>query len=135
MFECGYAAIAALSLDSDSPRQKTSADPTIFGDVRESIEPMWLDALDEPPSVYPEIMPSGDQQGMNSGGVNFGLDVDWLSDYVYRGVDQSTPGRRPESALQFNANAEFDLGKLPHPFIGLFVNVFNSDPISRFEEV
>ncbi|HZK82549.1 MAG TPA: hypothetical protein VFC46_15810, partial [Humisphaera sp.] len=92
-------------------------------------------ALDEPENVYPEIMPQRMQENLNGGGVNFGLNIDWLSDYVYRGVDQNTPGRRPENSLEFTAQAKFDLGKLPHPIIGLFVNVYNSDPVSRFEEV
>ena len=29
----------------------------------------------------------------------------------------------------------FNLGKLPHPFLGTFVNVHSADPISRFQEV
>jgi hypothetical protein len=99
------------------------------------VTPFFLAQVDDPPNVYPEIMPSGEEQQMNSGGVSVGLEVDWLTDYVFRGIDQNTPGRRPENALQFDVNATFDLGKLPHPFIGLFVNVFNTDPISRFEEV
>ncbi len=99
------------------------------------VPPAYLALVDEPRSVYPEIMPSQEGAFNNSGGVNFGLDIDWLNKYVYRGINQSTLGRKPENALQFNAQAHFDLGKFPHPFIGLFVNVFNSDPVSRFEEV
>ena len=114
------------------PRRSLLIRPSL---VDSFIKPLTLAQVEEPPSVYPDIMPSGDGQGGNAGGVNVGLEVDWLTDYVYRGIDQNTQGHRPENALQFNANAKFDLGKLPHPFIGLFVNVFNSDPVSRFEEV
>ncbi|HET6248563.1 MAG TPA: hypothetical protein VFE47_12750 [Tepidisphaeraceae bacterium] len=128
-------AAAPFSLEPAVPLQEPvfAAAPGAAADT--FVSPLFMAQVEEPPSVYPEIMPAGDEIGTNTGGVNFGLDVDWLTDYVYRGVDQSTPGRRPENALQFDVNAEFDLGKLPHPFIGLFVNVFNSDPISRFEEV
>lgn len=99
------------------------------------VPPVYLALTDEPPSVYPEIMPQRGDEGLNAGGVNFSLTIDFVTDYVYRGVVQATAGQGTENALQFNAKAIFDLGKFPHPFIGLFVNVFNDDPISRFEEV
>lgn len=99
------------------------------------LPPLWLALVDVPQSVYSEYTPARTAESTNSGGVNFGLDVDLLTDYVYRGVDQTTAGLRSENALQFTAEAKFNLGKLPHPFIGLFVNVFNNDPVSRFEEV
>jgi hypothetical protein len=99
------------------------------------VPPVFLALVDEPQNVYPEIMPPRAEESMNSGGVNFGLNIDWVTDYVYRGVVQATVPHTDENALQFDANAKFNLGKLPHPFIGLFVNVFNDDPVSRFEEV
>ncbi|MDB5292262.1 MAG: hypothetical protein JWL69_3503 [Phycisphaerales bacterium] len=94
-------------------------------------------ALDEPQSVYPQIAPPREDEGINAGGVNFNVDVSYLSTYVYRGIDQTTDPMKDkqERALQFDGKASFDLGKLPHPYVSLFVNVFNSDPISRFEEV
>lgn len=98
------------------------------------VPPVWLALVDQPQNVYPEIMPPRAEEGANGGKVNFGLDIDWLTAYVFRGINQNTLSNS-ENSLQFNATAKFDLGKLPHPFIGLFVNVFNSDPISRFEEV
>jgi hypothetical protein len=68
-----------------------------------------------------------------------------MTDYVYRGVDRSEvgainsaeTGRTTEDAanLQFDGKLTFDLGRLPHPFVGAFVNVFNDDPVSRFQEV
>jgi hypothetical protein len=99
------------------------------------IAPVRLALVDEPQSVYPQIAPPRDDEGINAGAVHFDVDVSYLSTYVYRGVDQTTTPNKQERALQFDGKAEFDLGKLPHPFVGLFVNVFNSDPISRFEEV
>lgn len=95
-----------------------------------------LQMLDqEPDNVYLPPAPPTLEQLTNEGGVNFALDISYLSHYVYRGVDQSTPPLRSEQPLQFNGRLAFNLGKLPHPFIGLFANVFNNDPISRFEEV
>ena len=131
----GQTATAPFSLEPPAST-KIESFPLPANSTRDAlVVPFLLAQVDEPPNVYPEIMPSGEEQGINSGGVNVGLDVDWMTDYVYRGIDQNTPGRRPENAVQFNGSLEFDLGKLPHPFIGLFVNVFNTDPISRFEEV
>lgn len=122
-----------LSLKAEPDDFAAPADTTASGD-RSLPRPFFL-AAEEPADVYPEIMPQQTPPGVNRGGVNFGLDFDWMTDYVYRGVDQNTPGYRPENSLQFKVRADFDLGQFPHPFIGLFVNVFNSDPISRFEEV
>lgn len=98
-------------------------------------EPLHLAILDEPRGVYPEIMPPQQEQGINAGGVHFDLDFAWMTRYVYRGIDQSTIPGRAENAEQFNGTADFDLGKLPHPFIGLFANIFSNDPVSRFQEV
>lgn len=90
---------------------------------------------DEPENVYLE--PTGPTPGQltNQGGAHFSFDVDYFSTYMYRGVDQSTPPKKNERALQFDGRLDFDLGKLPHPFIGVFSNIFNDDRISRFEEV
>ena len=96
--------------------------------------PFELD-YEEPENVYlPPQGPTPDQL-TNQGGVHFSLDTTYLSTYMYRGVDQSTPPIRNEHALQFDGRLDFDLGKLPHPFIGVFSNIFNHDPVSRFEEV
>lgn len=103
--------------------------------VSDAYAPMRLAIVDEPESVYPQSNAPQAQEPGNSGAVNFDLTVSYLSRYVFRGVDQATLPGRSENALQFNGAAEFDLGRLPHPFVGLFVNVFNNDPVARFEEV
>ena len=74
---------------------------------------------------------------MNAGGVNLSLTVNYMTDYVFRGIDKSDVGNAAEDApnLQFDGKLSFNLGKLPHPFVGLFVNVFNDDPVSRFQEI
>jgi hypothetical protein len=83
-----------------------------------------------------------------------------MSDYVYRGLDRSDGdgldvpakgGETPEAPnraafshdfghedapnLQVDSKLSFDLGKWPHPYVGVFVNVYDSDPVSRFQEV
>ncbi len=101
-------------------------------------------------SVYAPPDPISANTGVNEGGVHFGLDVSYMSDYVYRGLNESnriageqvigdTVGR-PEFAetaanLQVDAQMTFDLGKAPHPFVGVFVNTFDADPESRFQEI
>jgi hypothetical protein len=90
---------------------------------------------EEPDNVYVDSATPRPDQLTNQGGVHFHFETLYLSTYMYRGVDQSTPPERNEQALQFDARLEFDLGKLPHPFIGVFSNIFNDDPVSRFEEI
>ena len=97
---------------------------------------MPLQMLDEEPDdVYLQPGAPTLDQLVNQGGVHFSLDVSYYSTYMFRGIDQSTLPVRNEKALQFNGRLSFDLGKLPHPFLGVFSNIFNSDPVSRFEEV
>jgi len=82
---------------------------------------------------------------VNEGGVHLSLTVNYLTDYVFRGIDRSEVGAIDPSEtgtttedranLQFDGKLSFDLGRAPHPFVGVFVNVFNDDPVSRFQEV
>jgi hypothetical protein len=105
----------------------------------------------EPPSVYapPSANPEG--EGLNEGGVYVDLDVRFMTDYIYRGLDfsdgqgfgslatsgggTSSFGQEDGLNLQFDGKITWDLGKLPHPYVELFVNVFDSDPESRFQVV
>ena len=102
-------------------------------------------------SIYLPPGPPREEEGVNSGGVNFSLRVSYLTDYVYRGVDQSERlaalneagvlvpnadvGAEDAPNLQFDGSLELNLGRLPHPVAGVFANVFNDDPISRFQEI
>jgi hypothetical protein len=101
--------------------------------------------------------PTPQQEQVNAGGVHIDLSVRYLTDYVFRGIDRSEPGGgfRDEDGnpvtfpadegtspgaedapnLQFDGRLTFDLGSLPHPFVGLFVNVYDDDPVSRFQEI
>src|SRR5262249_28447103 len=93
--------------------------------------------LQQPPeSVYAPPQPPREDEGFNQGAVHLNLIVRYMTDYVYRGIDHSEVGGHEDRPnLQFDGKISFDLGKLPHPFVGLFVNVFDSDPVSRFQEV
>lgn len=90
---------------------------------------------EEPDNVYAPPTYPGPAQLTNQGGVHFDAAVLYVSTYMYRGVDQSTPPKRNQTGLQFDGRLDFDLGKLPHPFVGVFTNIFNDDPVSRFEEI
>jgi hypothetical protein len=92
--------------------------------------------LQDQESIYAPPEPVKEQEGVNAGGVNFRLTVNYMTDYVYRGVDHSEVGGAEDAPnLQFDAKLSFNLGKLPHPFIGVFANIYNDDPISRFQEI
>src|SRR5207248_563579 len=94
-------------------------------------------------SVYALPTPATTDEGANTGGVNIDMKVNYLSDYLYRGVDRtrfidrSIPGpiANERANFQFDGKLNWNLGKLPHPFIGIFANVLDQDPISTFQEV
>ena len=93
-------------------------------------------AQSSPESVYaPPELPRADQ-GVNEGAVHFGLGVSYFTDYVYRGVEVfEVPSHEDSPNLQIDTKLSFDLGKLPHPYVSVFANVANSDPISNFQEI
>ena len=101
------------------------------------VQTPMLDMLDDQESVYQPIEPPKPEEGLNQGGVNLSLEVNYLNDYFYRGLahDVIGHGRTNSPDLTFDGTLEFNLGKAPHPFIGVFANVYNRDPISKFEEV
>jgi hypothetical protein len=87
-------------------------------------------------SIYapPEILT--DEQGVNEGGANLTLQFRYLSDYIFRGIDRSESGGTEDSPnLQLDGMLKFDLGKFPHLFLGSFTNIYDSDPLSRFQEI
>lgn len=101
-----------------------------------TLDPAKLSLLPEDRSVYAPPAPPRDEEAINLGGVNFDLAVRYATDNVYRGIDRSEVGGNEDSPnLQFDGKLSFNLGKFPHPFVGAFVNVYDSDPISRFQEV
>jgi hypothetical protein len=101
-------------------------------------------------SIYEPPGPPRPEEGVNNGGVNFDLRVSYLTDYVFRGIDQSerlasldnsgnvnpaNQGHEDAPNLQFDGFLNFNLGRLPHPVAGVFINIYNDDPISRFQEI
>jgi len=125
----GGVALAGLLLGSAIARADEGAAATDFPVPKFSIMPD-LDSVYAPPGDPRE------QSGSNTGGVNFALDVWYSTDYVFRGIDRSEVGGHEDAPnAQFDSSLNFNLGKLPHPFIGVFVNVYNSDPVSRFQEI
>jgi hypothetical protein len=77
----------------------------------------------------------GDQE-VNKGRVHLSLDFAYANRYVYRGVDHDAVASHGNSLnLLFDGRLEFDFGKYPHPFVELFTNVFDADPLSRFQEI
>lgn len=126
-----FAAFALPSLADDDLRPLKLAN-----------DPQPLLAADQPPSVYDLPTPPTEQERVNAGGINLDIKVTYFSDYIYRGVNRSeyigeVTGRTASNNanFQFDGKLSFDLGKFPHPFIGIFTNVLDSDPVSNFQEV
>jgi hypothetical protein len=77
----------------------------------------------------------GDQH-LNNGGTHFSLDFAYANKYIYRGVDHDVVASHGNSLnLLFDGRLEFDLGRYPHPFVELFTNIYDADPLSRFQEI
>jgi len=99
-----------------------------------------------PASPYAPIEPDRVEDGTNKGGVNVDLNFRYLTDDVYRGVShnravfvnvpgQPIQGNLHASNFQTDAKLSFNTGPFPHPFVGVFANINDSDPLSRFQEV
>jgi hypothetical protein len=99
------------------------------------LPPVNLSLAPDDQSVYAPPQPPREDEGVNQGAVNFELTFRYMTDYMYRGVDRSEFGSEDSPNLQFDARLSFNLGAFPHPFVGAFVNVYDSDPISRFQEI
>jgi hypothetical protein len=77
----------------------------------------------------------GDQHG-NNGNVHFSLDFAYANHYVYRGLDHDVVATHGDSLnLLIDGRLEFDFGQYPHPYVELFTNIYDADPVSRFQEV
>ena len=95
------------------------------------------------PSVYELPTPPTGKEAINYGGIHLDMKVSYFSNYLFRGVNRSEfiseasqQGSSSQANFQFDGKLSFDLGnKLPHPFIGIFANVLDSDPVSNFQEV
>ncbi len=96
-----------------------------------------LSLSDSSESVYAPPSAPSPNQGVNAGAANIDIRVSYMTDYVYRGIEpfDNALGHEDASNYQFEGKLSFDLGKLPHPFIGLFTNIAETDEISNFEEI
>ncbi len=123
------------------PAEMTRISPDAFaGDV-----PMLMAVPPDPPSVYAPVEPERPIDGTNKGGVAVLLNLRYLTDDVYRGIshnfavsDASIPAQhvnRHASNFQADVKVQFNLDKLPHPYVGVFANVNDADPVSRFQEI
>lgn len=124
-------AAEALTLSAappSSPRDDSAA---------EALRPIKLSIQSgEPESVYAPPAPPREDEGFNEGAVHFDLALGYFSKYIYRGVEVFHPPLgKDRSNLQINSKLAWDLGKLPHPFLGVFANVSESDPVSTFQEI
>jgi hypothetical protein len=98
--------------------------------------PESFSLLPDDDSVYAPPSRPTEEQGSNQGGVNLDLTFAYMSDYIYRGVDHTDfPGRAKKPDVQFDGKVEFNTGKLPHPFVGIFASIYDNDPVSRFQEI
>jgi len=91
----------------------------------------------DPDGVYAPPQPPREDEGVNNSGVSTEVDVRYLTDEVYRGVSHNlaSGSKRRAANFQVQAQLSFNLGKLPHPYLGVFSDVNDSDPVSRFQEV
>ncbi len=112
-------------------------------DLRAQVALPSLSLQPDPESVYAPPAPPRENEGVNEGGVTLTLSVSYFTDYVHRGLElfelpEFNPdpiGSEDRANLQINGKLSFDLGKIPHPFVGAFVNSAESDPISTFQEI
>jgi hypothetical protein len=87
-------------------------------------------------AVYATPPPPREEEGVNSGGAHFDINIAYVNRYVYRGVNDDSVAHNAKSLnLVFEGRLEFDLGQYPHPFVGLLTNIYDSDPVSRFQEI
>ncbi len=99
-------------------------------------EPLTLSTAGVPDSVYAPPAPPEENTGLNEGGVHFGLDLSYLTRYLYRGLIRfKKVGGSSQLNVQLDGKLSYDLGTLPHPFVETFVNVDDGDSVSRFQEV
>src|SRR5690606_16741966 len=68
------------------------------------------------PSVYAPPAPPSPTDGVNQGGVHIDLRVNYMTDYVFRGIEiLEVPASEDVANLQVEAKLQWDLGRLPSP--------------------
>jgi hypothetical protein len=100
------------------------------------LTPQLLDDSTDDDTVYGPPPASPQQEPGNNGDVTFNLNADYATDYVYRGVNQDDVGPSGNSLnLLIDSRLTFDFGAYPHLFVAIFANVYDADPVSRFQEI
>jgi hypothetical protein len=101
-----------------------------------SAQQFQLQQQQQPESIYAPPESPQMEQGSNEGPLSFNLTVGYWTDYVFRGIDRSESGGSEDSPnILFDGSMTFDLGRYPKLFLGVFSNIYDSDPISRFQEI
>jgi hypothetical protein len=123
---------------AQTPEQTTTqTDCTADAASLKALDPQPIYADDDltDQSIYanPTFAPS--DQDVNAGAVHLDLHALYADNYVYRGIDHDAVAKHGNSLnLLLDGLLSFDLGKYPHPFVGLFADIYDSDPVSRFQE-
>ena len=101
------------------------------------VTPMNLSlAPEKVESIYAPPEASQEEQLGNTGAVKFDLTVGFWTDYFFRGIDRSESGGSEDSPnILIDGSMRFDLGRYPSLILGVFANIYDSDPISRFQEI
>lgn len=87
-------------------------------------------------SVYAPPRPPTPDEGTNMGGAHINLSANYATDYIYRGREVLEPaGPEDSPTYQLDTKISFDLGKMPHPFFGIFSNMAEKDQLSRIQEI
>ncbi len=108
----------------------------LLGPAALADQPLKLSLVNDPESVYAPPTPPTLEEQTNQGAINLNFKINYMTDYIFRGIDRSAIGGNSDRAnLQFDGTVELNLGKLPHPFITVFTNVYDADPVSRFQIV
>lgn len=90
-----------------------------------------------PESVYPPPEPVASDEERNLGsGINVDLVARFLTDHMWRGIERFDANSKEDFAnIQLQGKLALDLGKLPHPFVDLFLNMAEDDPESTLQEI
>jgi len=100
------------------------------------IDPILADSYGDDDSVYAPANPLHDEEAVNGGGAHLDLNFSYVNRYVYRGVNHDAVSTHSNALnLLAEGRLSFDLGDYPHPFVGVFANIYDADPLSRFQEV
>jgi hypothetical protein len=123
-------AAASRAAEAAAGLEQTAETDTLVAPLDLSLQPSAPESIYAPPEAMSE------QNAVNAGGVNFTLYAIYSSDYVYRGIDRSETSASEDSGnMQIEGQMRFDLGRFPDLFMGVFTNINDADPISRFQEI